>query len=427
MNTRSIRFFLCLFLLAGLVAPSTGRAQMRGFRLYAHSYMDSQHQPQVKLSAIVPYGILVFLKKNNLYESAYEMYIKVLDSKGELVESVVLQDQVVAENYEETNSRKKVSKVARTFHLGPGEYRAEAILAIKNTHLKVPKTVQFEVPDYLAAGLGITIPRLYAVPRSDSPGTVLLEQIASPDELGLEGEEQPSFFGFDRQPAIAFEIFSESPVDSLALCRLAYEVVDHEKNQTLYGRKMVKLSQSGGAFVLSFNIDDWEPGAYQFNVHAVMDSPHREAASSLRFAVEFNRAMIGKYFKQTLEILSLIAGREELSDLRNAPPGERLTAWQAFWDKRDPSPGTEINEAMMEHLRRVQYATLNFGAVGSGWNSDRGKVYIKYGEPDHIDTSTDAYLQGEYMVWRYLAAHLSFIFYDRFGLGDYQLIRTSTF
>ena len=427
MNTRSPRVFLYLLVLMCLTAPSAGRAQMRGFRLYANSYMDSHHQPQVKISVIVPYGNLVFLKKNDLYESAYELYIKVLDSKGRLVESVVLQDQVVAENYEETNSRKKMSKVARTFRLEPGDYTAEAILAIKNTHLRIPKTIQFEVPDYLAAGLGITIPRLYAVPRLESPAASMLDRISSPDELGLEGEEQPSYFGFDKQPAITFEIYSDSPLDSLSLCRLTFEVVDHEKNQTLYGRATVKLRQSGAAFVVSFNIDEWEPGAYKFNIHAGMDSPHREAASFLRFSVEFNRAMIGKYFKQTLDILSLIATNDELSDLKNALPGERLEAWQEFWDERDPTPGTETNETLLEHLRRVRYTVLNFGAVGSGWKSDQGKVYIKYGEPDHIDSSTDPYLQGEYLIWRYMEANLSFIFYDRFGLGDYQLIRTSTF
>ena len=424
-NTRSPRLFPYLFVLLCLAGPSTGLAKMRGFRLYAHTYLDSHHQPQVRLSAVVPYGELVFLKKDDLFESAYELYIKILNKKGDLIESVVLSDQVVAENYEEANSRRKVSKVARTFQLEPGEYTAEAVLAIKNTQLRIPKTILFEVPDYLSSGLGLTIPRLYAVPRGESPAGSVLKQLQAPEELGMTGDEQPTFFGFDKQPAVAFEIFSDSPLDSFSSCRLAFEVIDYEKNQTLYGRETVKLGQPGGAFVLSFNIDDWEPGAYQFNIRAIMESPHREAASSLRFAVEFNRAMIGKYFNQTLEILSLIATKEELAGLRSAAPEDRLEAWRDFWDERDPSLDTETNEALLEHLRRIHYATLNFAVAGPGWRSDRGKIYIKYGEPDHIESSTDPYLQGEYLIWRYLSIQMTFIFYDRFGLGDYHLIRTS--
>jgi GWxTD domain-containing protein len=333
----------------------------------------------------------------------------------------------VAENYQEVCSHRKMSKVDRTILLKPGKYTAEAVLAVKNTQLKIPKTILFEVPDYISAGLGFTIPQLYAVPRQGNQVASVLKQLRAPHELGLTGEEQPAFFGLDKQPAIAFEIFSDSPLDSLSPCRLAFEVVDFEKNQTLYGRETVQLGRSGGAFLISFNVDEWEPGAYQFDVRAIMENPHREASTSLRFAIEFNRAMIGKYFNQTLEILSIIATDEELSALKNAQPGDRLRLWRDFWAKRDPNPDTEVNEALLEHLRRVQYASLNFSVSGPGWKSDRGKIYIKYGEPDHIESSTDAYLQGEYLIWSYSSIHVSFVFFDRFGLGDYHLIRTSRF
>ncbi|NIO00898.1 MAG: GWxTD domain-containing protein [Candidatus Latescibacteria bacterium] len=135
--------------------------------------------------------------------------------------------------------------------------------------------------------------------------------------------------------------------------------------------------------------------------------------------------MLGKYFDQTMEILALIASSEELEGLKNASFEDRPRAWSEFWRMRDPTPNTEANEALEEHLRRVRYATTHFSSLDSGWKTDRGQVYIKYGEPDQIDTSTDPYLQGEYLIWRYFSNNLVFVFYDRFGLGDYRLIQTS--
>ena len=55
-----------------------------------------------------------------------------------------------------------------------------------------------------------------------------------------------------------------------------------------------------------------------------------------------------------------------------------------FWRKQDPLLLTERNERRMEHYRRVAYANLRFGKPRqgiAGWQTEMGRVYIKYGEP----------------------------------------------
>jgi GWxTD domain-containing protein len=135
--------------------------------------------------------------------------------------------------------------------------------------------------------------------------------------------------------------------------------------------------------------------------------------------------MLTKNFEKTIEILSLVATKQETDELKNAPIEERGRLWTEFWARRDPSPGTAENEALDEHLRRVRHATENFSDGGAGWQSDRGKVYIKYGEPDHTEVRTDPQYQGQYLVWNYYQRNLTFVFYDRFGLGEYRLTDSS--
>jgi GWxTD domain-containing protein len=132
--------------------------------------------------------------------------------------------------------------------------------------------------------------------------------------------------------------------------------------------------------------------------------------------------MLGANFDETLEILGLIASNDELKPLRDAPEPERAAAWSKFWAARDPDPSTTENEALSLYLQRAQYVVKEYSQFGPGWRSDRGRVYIRYGAPEQIDTAMDQRAQGEYEIWRYYAQNRTFVFYDMFGVGDYKLV-----
>ncbi|MCI0452144.1 MAG: GWxTD domain-containing protein, partial [Candidatus Latescibacteria bacterium] len=91
--------------------------------------------------------------------------------------------------------------------------------------------------------------------------------------------------------------------------------------------------------------------------------------------------------------------------------------------RRDhPDPSTVENEALAQHLTRVQYVAREFSQFGPGYRSDRGRVYIRYGPPEQIDTALDQRAQGEYEIWRYYTQNRTFVFFDMFGVGDFKLV-----
>ncbi len=55
---------------------------------------------------------------------------------------------------------------------------------------------------------------------------------------------------------------------------------------------------------------------------------------------------------------------------------------EQFWFRRDPDPQTVENQFKVEHYRRIAYANERYFSGVPGWKSDRGMIYIKYGEPD---------------------------------------------
>ena len=51
----------------------------------------------------------------------------------------------------------------------------------------------------------------------------------------------------------------------------------------------------------------------------------------------------------------------------------------AFWERRNPIPGSSENKFKEEHYRRLAYANTHFAAGVPGWKTDRGRRYILYG------------------------------------------------
>ncbi len=59
---------------------------------------------------------------------------------------------------------------------------------------------------------------------------------------------------------------------------------------------------------------------------------------------------------------------------------------EKFWKSKDPFYLTEFNERKLEHFSRMAYANLRFSFPEKGiegWQTDRGKVFIRYGNPKY--------------------------------------------
>ena len=81
----------------------------------------------------------------------------------------------------------------------------------------------------------------------------------------------------------------------------------------------------------------------------------------------------------------LIMTKEEIQIYKNlSSTKEKLNFIEEFWNKRDPSPGTEDNESRDEFYLRVAYANKWFkeGTKGRGWDTERGRILLQLGFPD---------------------------------------------
>jgi GWxTD domain-containing protein len=99
-----------------------------------------------------------------------------------------------------------------------------------------------------------------------------------------------------------------------------------------------------------------------------------------------------------------------------------------FWTEVEAGRLDQPPIKRTEYLRRVAAANQLYTAFGKdGWRTDRGRVLIIYGEPDQVDRVPSESESKPYQIWYYnrFEGGVQFVFVDRFGNGDYQLVHST--
>lgn len=166
------------------------------------------------------------------------------------------------------------------------------------------------------------------------------------------------------------------------------------------------------------------------------------APSQRRAASQERAAEKSEYYAQWLNRdAAYIITPEEAGVFRKLTSDEERDAFiEQFWERRNPRPGSPVNEFKVEHYRRIQYANDRYTSGYDGWKTDRGRIYIVYGEPYHIEDHpggrydrpmhegggvTSAF---PFQIWRYrhiagIGTDVEVEFVDTTETGDYRLAR----
>ena len=91
-----------------------------------------------------------------------------------------------------------------------------------------------------------------------------------------------------------------------------------------------------------------------------------------------------------------------------------------FWREREKD-GVGL---MKEYYERVDYANEHFPFANiPGWETDQGRIYVKYGEPDIIERRPNSSNNRPLELWTYhdLDGGSKFLFVDDSGFKDYRL------
>ena len=86
------------------------------------------------------------------------------------------------------------------------------------------------------------------------------------------------------------------------------------------------------------------------------------------------------------DVVYIISDEEKAAFENLKTDEERRHFVEQFWARREAHGGP----AREEHYRRIAFANKHFAGAKPGWQTDRGRMYIKFGPPDEIDSHPHA-------------------------------------
>jgi len=249
---------------------------------------------------------------------------------------------------------------------------------------------------------------------------------------------------------------------------LTYVLRDEDGTELRTWQRKLTSQVETWADTASFDVSTLRAGTYALGVTVKDTAGGGRAVVESSFDVMWASPRWTRWLIETESVVPFLLDGVELDDFLALRPGAQERYLNEFWAARDPTPG-EGNETREEFNRRIAYANYNYTTtIEPGMRTDRGRIYIKYGEPDEVrrevipvqgsdinealeelDRSTAGDLTGSraidpedaraFEIWIYdyrgaelfpkkqmsTSLGLQFVFTDDLGVGDYRLIRAS--
>jgi len=129
---------------------------------------------------------------------------------------------------------------------------------------------------------------------------------------------------------------------------------------------------------------------------------------------------------ETVKYIALPKEKDEYSGLKTLEA--KKTFMVNFWRNRDLDDDPTQNIYKDRYKNYLRYVNQNYRTgQKEGWKTDRGRVYLMYGQPDEIERHPNEMDSKPYEIWYYhnLDGGSQFVFIDRSSMGDYILVHST--
>jgi GWxTD domain-containing protein len=385
---------------------------------------------RVDLFTRVPVTQISFINTPNGFTAGYEVKVDAIEISDDnrlrnLVQSKIWDATLVVDSYAETQLDDEFDYTTQSINLKPGRYIFEFQVSDKNSSQLYLRSIPVDVRDMSA---DVAISDINLLQSYDEKNFTIIPRIT-----GRVGSEEGGFKVFyelysdGEKDVIITQEVRRSREDGSPVKPVVAEGTSEEADTDLaYSKQeMVFLGRSKSQYIVTVPMDDFKVGTYQMVVSVSELGGEVLAKAERRFAVEWSglTGHIEEDIDEAIAQMEYVAKKRELSFIQEAPNDvERYQRFRSFWEKRDPTPGTLRNERMEEYYYRIASANRNYGGTHDGWKTDRGFVLVRFGEPDFVRKKAHSFDYEPYEVWEYQRIGRQFIFVDKTGFGDYELL-----
>lgn len=208
---------------------------------------------------------------------------------------------------------------------------------------------------------------------------------------------------------------------------ISYQLLGANRKDTFFSAKPFRRRKSGTktATTLELNIESLPSGSYIFLAQLTDLSNNQRVNTERSFTIGTEPTAVSSpyrfqpspreepYYRE----IQFLATPKELAYYNNLSDSGKTAYLAWFWSKHNLS----------EFVRRMETAQVRFKTARTpGVKTDRGRIYVKYGEPDAVERKTMEMDIKPREYWHYYQLGLTFIFIDLRGDGDYRLAWTNS-
>lgn len=413
--------FICISLFAQPENNSPQFAPKIPFESQVISLPAIDGQYTVYYTYKIPYRLLVFERKEDSFVASFRVLVEILDQNSKLIARDIKDSKIFVADFEATGESNLFLQDYLKFEVKPEDYNVSAVISdmnstgelrLKPIELKLSniddnKVIQpvvirsqslncDEMDVYILANSGGDIPF-----SNDKFNLVIPVRDTLVQSLDIDLENNGE--------KILTTTITKSIVNALGIHNCAENIVVTSSAENILSRN----------FILS-NINEMlNEGEAVLSIR----NKEREIDEKISMKVVWlNKPMSLLNPEKAIEYLSYIESENIVANLLDEDESDYPKVLNEFWTKYDPTPETTFNEIMFEYYSRVDYAIKEFKSLNNnnGAKTDRGMVYIKFGNPDNIERISSN--QGQIIeVWTYSSSQKEFSFIDKNGTGNFIL------
>ncbi len=434
------RLLLSALLLAG-VLPALPAAAQEPLTLHAYRFWRPPDNTLVEAYAVIPLGLLSFQSTGDGERAAFAASFEVRDQDGNVLSRQEWTDTAVIPPL--TTGRMRASTTEHfTFQVKPGTYTLA--LELRDAATDRPWSAEYQLQAYATPPRASDLVLGGELVRLDDEGAepaaadaIVRGNLAVvPNHAGVLSMNRSSV-------ALYAEVYrvGEEAADS---AEVWIDLNGVNRSFTYRTPAQLRVYPAGlGSEAFALDLAGLPPGEYRMALNIAVDDEPLVLEQPLQMlppgAGEIELASTLPYPGATNEQLDsifapmeLIAGQGEVHTFENLTSADAKRRFIArFWEQRAAGAGMTYDQILQDWQSRVAYANVHFRPqapgtrIRSGWQTDRGRIYVKYGPPNERYTSGQMSGGSDIKAceaWQYSGGRGDrYVFWDRTGFGDFEL------
>lgn len=415
---KKVLILFLLFLLSAFPQQRSGRfPQGNVSRIYTDIiHMPGSHSNFIYLTFRIPFSTLLFEKNGETYDSHFRVDAELFTDSGSFIDRQIKEKKASTGSFESTISEIVFEEGFLKFELKPGSYK----MITQFTDLKSNKEIRRRNVNF----------RIEDSAKYFQPVITDESEICGNDKFRLVNFEGNIPFNGKKYTLIIpiKDALQEYYIEISNKGRTCYSgfvkpEMPGEASLTTCDNKIYLNTAENGK---SISIISVAPGVQIMEGELVISlmNKSKELQQLLKTRVVWYDKPATLQDRETaVRLLKYIDEQETYENKLDVDEEKFDSVFFDYWKQYDPTPLTTFNELMDEYYKRADYAAINFASVNgkTGLESDRAKIYIKYGSPLKIERMSNE--KGKVIeVWFYNNQR-KYSFIDEKGTGEFNLMK----